>query len=863
MKRAFPTLIKLGNFKDISEVKGVIGELINEFLKNTPAQQKALASYFTDDEFVEDAREHDGIKALGRPTSVLRKIGRELFNYFSGKGAPQVDLNQFLLRNNSPLFNYKGRPLTVDVLEKNIDFNRISQNYEDSFTAFSNLWSGLAEPTLKELEKISGVRTINNLEYLSSLVGKKRKRKKTRKTKKTIDFTVDDKDLFFGKFSEISPTDVDATYKYWEGISDKANKLILVLNEFNATIENMEDESIVAYNKFIQKEGGINFLNYLVEFEEKEIGLQDLDEQVFEFVVDFLKTYDLFEIVTDLKPNNFSSADATDRLEQKFSEFSASESSAYESDRMQEENIAEAEARQGAKQYLTEEDTRRFAEMMVREPADDVLELDGENVDLGSMMLDPVSILAFDRNSDTFVTDIDKDMFSETAKMSLQRFIEYLDREKEVFVNDDDIAAFNGFLDDLKEFEEEKSGKLPIFFINEPILSKIYEGSPTGKQENAGEGKSPYNGTLLADAVKATEKINKFLTLLQGALEEKPTEIPQSIELNLLGAGKGKPSKDIRPTRTERYTATVSGDKGNLKNFEEADDLVLQIVNLIEEVFFDTQMTQYRHNIEMGFQDNGSIDVIMSYGNSKKFSSYRNLLNRFLDRKSQAFDAEDIEQISILLTQINEGYEGSLDKLRQQYEELGKMLIRVYGKRRIEPSQKADIERDIASIFGAIKARKNNTDTIKLFGLDVDKQYANRKADDVADIMPLRALVKFISRDTDRVFFATKEEKGYAAIKNIKKQIRKLVKKSVPYKILEVHDSLRILKNEPIYYGRHSIDDYDSMDNLIVKIHSRFNTDISATEIVGIVEEIDSFSNISKSYGLSKEEVYFIKANFR
>ena len=38
---------------------------------------------------------------------------------------------------------------------------------------------------------------------------------------------------------------------------------------------------------------------------------------------------------------------------------------------------------------------------------------------------------------------------------------------------------------------------------------------------------------------------------------------------------------------------------------------------------------------------------------------------------------------------------------------------------------------------------------------------------------------------------------------------------------------------------------------------------MSVNELTSIVSEVNAFDDISKSYGISKEEVYFIKANFR
>ena len=50
---------------------------------------------------------------------------------------------------------------------------------------------------------------------------------------------------------------------------------------------------------------------------------------------------------------------------------------------------------------------------------------------------------------------------------------------------------------------------------------------------------------------------------------------------------------------------------------------------------------------------------------------------------------------------------------------------------------------------------------------------------------------------------------------------------------------------------------------IVAKDVYKYNVDMSASELVSIVNEIDAFDSISKAYGINSEHVYFIKANFR
>jgi len=105
--------------------------------------------------------------------------------------------------------------------------------------------------------------------------------------------------------------------------------------------------------------------------------------------------------------------------------------------------------------------------------------------------------------------------------------------------------------------------------------------------------------------------------------------------------------------------------------------------------------------------------------------------------------------------------------------------------------------------------------------------------------------------------------KGSGRARNIKQILNELRKSEIEEKILEIHDSLRILKGLPIYYGQGSLSSIDDMDSIITSSRERFNLDLTSMDIVKMVEEVDSFSNISSNVGVSEEVVYFVKANFR
>jgi len=81
-------------------------------------------------------------------------------------------------------------------------------------------------------------------------------------------------------------------------------------------------------------------------------------------------------------------------------------------------------------------------------------------------------------------------------------------------------------------------------------------------------------------------------------------------------------------------------------------------------------------------------------------------------------------------------------------------------------------------------------------------------------------------------------------------------------KLLLAHDSIRKMKGEDIIMGHRPIT-IEHTEEVINKIYDEFNIDLAHLEIEQIVNEVDSFNNIAKSYGINSEIVYQIKAQFR
>ena len=91
-----------------------------------------------------------------------------------------------------------------------------------------------------------------------------------------------------------------------------------------------------------------------------------------------------------------------------------------------------------------------------------------------------------------------------------------------------------------------------------------------------------------------------------------------------------------------------------------------------------------------------------------------------------------------------------------------------------------------------------------------------------------------------------------------------MIRLSVPERaVLIVHDEIRKMLNKPTYEGYGRLDDFDNINDTIELIKSQYKTELTATDIVGIVNEFESMNSIANKYGVNEDVVYHVKAVFR
>jgi len=90
-----------------------------------------------------------------------------------------------------------------------------------------------------------------------------------------------------------------------------------------------------------------------------------------------------------------------------------------------------------------------------------------------------------------------------------------------------------------------------------------------------------------------------------------------------------------------------------------------------------------------------------------------------------------------------------------------------------------------------------------------------------------------------------------------------IIKSETELKILDAHDSIRKMMGRPVYFNTSKLDNFEHANEAIDIMKKSFNIDITAHEISQIVNEVNSFEEISIKHGVPKEGVYFLKGTFR
>ena len=496
--------------------------------------------------------------------------------------------------------------------------------------------------------------------------------------------------------------------------------------------------------------------------------------------------------------------------------------------------------------------------------------------DLGNKIhLDPLTILYLKRDLEGIAEVFNDEDFKDTLR---EMFEDMRDGKKVTLLQE---QAGEELLERLLDTHEaitshnQKTMHLPIFMFKEKELEEAYKEKDT-------------NYSSKADEVRET--LNDFFRVFADLLEETRTTFSTFMNIEQFGK-ETKTAKDTPPEKgyeTDPKTGLglrryIYGQKGKGGKKRELTKVMKQLVAVGEMIgeLFVAPMNLPSVNVgrKLPFSVNGHLRIISSIidfkGGQGKiagggFLPYKVMSEMIKETQTGFVKRKNLEQLIPFLEALNTGEifkiekKGNIIKLATDFKE---SLKEIYvGKKGMEEI----IDRDIASIFGAINKITNKTILEEFEGQNTKEAYEKTGIDNATEITPIFVLVDALEQNKQRIFDSEKGKKDGEKVSTIIDEFLSQAKKLTPmkkselyYRLLEAHDSLRILKGKEVHYATRDENNFDHVEDMLIKIQQDHNLDMSAGELVSIVNEIDSFDNISKAHGINSEHVYLIKANFR
>ena len=835
--------------------KKVLEALENKFKEynvgNNQAKRKQAIENMED--FIFDLVE-DNTKDLD--DSIVDDIVEELEEYLMGlKPTEKVSgvgeqAAEFLQR--LPLSNilYEGTPIAGQkniLLTKGFNANAISVK-EGRTVKIDRLETNIKETKkdMKSLEETMGAKPIQT--HVFTNLRNMTKRIRTVMKEGTREYKVSKFELHLdkifgtetGKFKDLKER--EATYQYWSEIKDEEDKMIKSLKELLTTLKEVktkgekEHKAISEFVNFVEK--NIDKLTYIEMFEPVSDSLEDIEVRAVKILKDFAEVYGI----------NMSMTGQEEGLQTQ-----------YEDDEPSDDEDEEKPTSAGEGDTINPQAKESIAELE-------------QNLS-DEQEFDPLGLLVLKEDLGAFAA-----IYGEVDELK-----SFVRDKKERFIldQDDEEAVFETFVDKIEAVEQyvdesvfrEKTFPLPIFAANLPALRIHYK--KVGSEINV-----------------RTQNIDRFLELFVNLIENDKTLFPQDVGLQMAGAGSGPLSEQLKlpagksgkkpsPKRQFRYLNTVIGAKGSLReNFSLSTKLDNKIAEQIDvlikpmvEIYLGPQFTIHSAGMDLPFTDNAAMRIISSYKDlDAKYINYQALNKKFAKYGESLITDREAKRLLEFTNLLAKGDTiQNLNTLEEKGANFVKGVYRIFKDIDKETKSKTAnnalkdrIHREVASLIGSIKILSDDKeDRPFLVGANYKKtikpleEYSNLGVDRVGEITAIRSLSQLIG-----------SSKGEAIIdsdigEKLVADFRTLAKSEINDKLLAVHDSIRLLKKQPIYHSFKRLDDVDHLDSMISKMEKDYNLDISASEITGIVNTINSFDSISKAYGISSEHVYVIKANFR
>jgi len=416
-------------------------------------------------------------------------------------------------------------------------------------------------------------------------------------------------------------------------------------------------------------------------------------------------------------------------------------------------------------------------------------------------------------------------------------------REDLPALDTDDFNSLDRFISDIPDIDDYKGEAfLPVQFA--PMLN-VKE-----LKDKAG----PIN-----------DNYEDYLRALGSLIEEGSYRMGSSAIVNVTTGGTYEGNRT--PERDYRYSARSTPRQMEFRETSYAEELKAVLQALQAYLFTPTQNPLL--SLGYSFQEIRkpkefkilSVYAANSLGEENMSTqAISSLYDRYQKRPRAAmFTNKQLKVLETFLVGLrrNFTFDAMEKNLEAVYQSVIKPVYRKAGSGFLDRTHKA-FGKWTASIFNKLFEKGEYTHPSGVTSAEVKN--AEVEIDDVLELEAFLELKDFIINNKDRISTSSTKK----TLNNIINEFNTLMKsKKLRNRILDAHDAFRILKGFPIYYARGDIDSVTDVSFMIDKIHHEMGLNVVATDIVKMVEEVDSFANIATEVGLSEEVVYFTKAHFR
>lgn len=651
----------------------------------------------------------------------------------------------------------------------------------------------------------------------------------------------------------------ESIYTYWEELHGKFPELIKECKALVKDLEKLNDVDELFskdLNEYKQAMRNIEDINYIEKFTKQEATIGFVEERAMKAINNFFK-------VNNMLPSLVDESDIG----------------------LQQQTVGEGGEKKVMQEYTNE----------IGANQKEVQEI---GVKAKKIMLDPLAILYLERDLEGIAETFEDVDFEETVR----EMFEYVrSRGVEGRTKEQMKEEAGRFVDFGPNPEPKKPKQVPIELIEEndaeELIQKLMMTFEKIEDYNASEMYLPkflFKTKELQEYLPqdATSKANKSLTAIKDLFRalamilegETKSALETFTNLELFGKEGGQkkdpPPRGFQTTDegrgTEKIIRLLSGKKGVRRNLGKLSTKLNKIGELIGELFIaPINLPSVNAGQKLPFAKSGNLRIVSTLidlkggqGRISKdgFLPYKIINQKIVESQNEFVKPSKLKELIPFLNDLNRGgIFSDKKKTLALADDFVETLVEIYATSTKNNDKIEKLaQREIASIFGAINRITNKKIITEYEGFDTEEEYNKMDISNASELTSISTLIDALEDRRDELIKRPDANKNLIeAVDDFLSEAKKLMKSDIYYKLLEAHDSLRILKGKAIHYATMNEDNYEHVEIMLMKMQKEHNLDMAASELVGVVNEIDSFDNISKAYGISNEHVYLIKANFR